>query len=625
MVTENISLFRINRVPVLAAAFVICLSVAPTTLANATNAVQPSAAKPLLPAKPAFENGQVLSQEDASLYQSIFEAQSHSYWKEADLMISHLHDRRLVGHVLADRYQRQTPDLGNLQAWLASYHDLPEAEEIYQLAKKLPASKTVKLMRPQAANDISVGGYGYGTASGFRNKESAGAMALSLPARRAIIRIQASLRQGSPTKAKALLEEALHQNLLTDAALVPLQSRLAASYFYNGDSEEARKLTQASYMQNDARSLWISGLSNYHLRHYTEASTALTALANRDDLPDSDHAAAAFWAYRALKQADKTTEANRWLAEAANEPRSFYGLLASNLSGHSAEGSWSWHLPEFNKRAYDILVGLPAGARALALAQIGQNDLAEAELSHINPQGRRTLQEAMLALAEKGHMASLAMKLGSLATNEHGKPYDAALYPLPQWQPKEGFRIDRALMYALMRHESHFDPTAISSQGACGLMQLMPATAERMSGKATQRTRSRECPDQFFDPIINVGLGQNYVRHLAEQPMIGDNLMLLLTAYNGGPGRLSQRSGTEAEDDPLLFMESLPAQETHDYVQQVLMQYWTYRARLHQPLHSLAQLARGEWPRFSLRDIGGMREAAVAVDPIAVASNVTVH
>jgi soluble lytic murein transglycosylase len=341
-------------------------------------------------------------------------------------------------------------------------------------------------------------------------------------------------------------------------------------------------------------------------------------------------------------------EANHWLAEAASEPHSFYGLLAGHLTGHSAETSWSWRLPEFNQRASDIVAESPAGVRALALVQIGQNDMAESELLRLSPsvsaslrrdpsaksrrsfseggQGHHALHEAMLALAEKEHMASLALKLGGMATGDDGKTYDAALYPVPPWQPKGGYQIDRALMYALIRHESQFDPMAVSSQGACGLMQLMPSTAALMSGTSSNHSKGGECPEAFFDPATNLGLGQNYVRHLADQPMIGDNLLLLLAAYNGGPGRLSQRTDTQNDADPLLFMEGLSAQETHDYVQQVLIQYWTYSARLHQPLKSLDQLAHGEWPRFALHDTVSTREASLQQTPgITVASNLTVH
>jgi soluble lytic murein transglycosylase-like protein len=105
----------------------------------------------------------------------------------------------------------------------------------------------------------------------------------------------------------------------------------------------------------------------------------------------------------------------------------------------------------------------------------------------------------------------------------------------------------------------------------------------------------------MLDPAYNMALGQKYVRHLAGQPMIGDNLLLLLAAYNCGPGKLA-RWMDERTNDPLLFIESLPARETRDYVQQVLIQYWTYRARLAEPQTSLTQLAHGEWPRTTLRD-----------------------
>jgi soluble lytic murein transglycosylase-like protein len=626
MTTEATSLFRKNRAPALAAALVICFGFIPNTIASATNtaniASRPSMATP----HPARENGEVLGHDDAALYRGIFAAQAKTQWIEADAMIARLGDKRLLGHVLADRYLRRPSTLAELQAWLAAYQDLPEAEYLYQQARMLPGGNNAKLARPLAANVAGGHGYGYGTASGFRNKQHRTAVSLSAISRRYANRIENALRQGNTDSAKTLLETALQQTTLPRDQLIALQARLAAGFLYNGDANEAHSLTDVSYMQDDARALWINGLSAFKLSNYAGAATSFVALANQDDLADVDHAASAFWAYRALKRNGDKDEAYHWLKEAASEPRSFYGLLASNLTGHSAEDAWSWYLPALNKRTTDILASLPAGGRALALAQVSQNDLAERELQRLNPQGRRNLQEAMLALAEKGHMASLAMKLGGMSLDEDGRPYDGALYPVPRWQPAGGFRVERALIYALMRHESQFDPMAVSSQGACGLMQLMPATAHRMNGSEANHRQGGECPDQFFDPATNLGLGQRYVRQLADQPMIGDNLLLLLAAYNGGPGRLSQRTDTNDDADPLLFMESLPSQETHDYVQQVMIQYWTYCARLHQPLKSLDQLARGQWPRFALSDTAPIREtAAEPIERFDVASNVTVH
>jgi hypothetical protein len=92
------------------------------------------------------------------------------------------------------------------------------------------------------------------------------------------------------------------------------------------------------------------------------------------------------------------------------------------------------------------------------------------------------------------------------------------------------------------------------------------------------------------------------VKHLASQPMIGDNLLLLLAAYNSGPNKLARWVDNDNRKDPLLFIESLPVRETRDYVQQVLIYYWNYRARLAEPETSLTQLAHGEWPRTTLRD-----------------------
>jgi len=131
-------------------------------------------------------------------------------------------------------------------------------------------------------------------------------------------------------------------------------------------------------------------------------------------------------------------------------------------------------------------------------------------------------------------------------------------------------------------------------------MQLMPATANLVARhKVTGRS---DCSDRMLDPSFNMALGQEYVRRLSKQPMIGNNLLFLLAAYNGGPGKLAHWTDDRTINDPLLFVESLPLHETRDYVQQVLMHYWTYRARLDESVASMAQLARGEWPRYALRD-----------------------
>ncbi|NTU76864.1 MAG: transglycosylase SLT domain-containing protein [Alphaproteobacteria bacterium] len=173
-----------------------------------------------------------------------------------------------------------------------------------------------------------------------------------------------------------------------------------------------------------------------------------------------------------------------------------------------------------------------------------------------------------------------------------------------------------ALIYALARHESQFDPTAVSARGARGLMQIMPATAKGLAGSVSK--------DKLFDPAINLTLGQEYVRQLVNQPQIGDNLMLVLAAYNGGPNRVARWSANApSARDPLLFMESIPQRETRNYIARVLPHYWAYRARLDKPLTSLHQLAEGKWPRLTMNDEITTKRADLSLDlkPLRVASS----
>lgn len=564
------------------------------------------------------EKLQILSPRDVVLYRAIFSYQSRGDWTTANAAMESLGDKRLLGHVLADRYHHQTTSSEELRKWMAFYADLPEADEIYEFAKNQPGFVASATKQP-AVTEEWTGYNSYGSSLGFRVDTRAHKGPGT--AHRFNTKVNKAIHRGDPYFAEALFQiEKSHRSMPNDE-VKDVTGKIAASFFYEGRIEHAKKIAIEAANNRSSLGMWIAGLCFWKEDDFEKAGFYFVKLAAEPGLSSWDRAAADFWAYRSFKSADKETLANYWLKQAAEVPHSFYGLLANELLNR--KNVWSWKLPEITQQHVDALTRYPAGVRALALIQVGRKDLAEAELRHINPVGQHVLQEAMLIVSEMAGMPSMAMQLGNLVTKK-GKHYDAALYPLPPWQPEKGFRVDRALIYALMRHESQFDPTAISDRGACGLMQLMPTTATTASNDLSplnikglkSSSDSNTCNDRLLDPSINITVGQNYVRQLASQPSIGDNLLLLLAAYNSGPGKLSHWVDDEsAKSDPLLFIETLPVRETRDYVQQVMIQYWSYRARLAEPQTSLAQLANNEWPRYALSETTqtkSVKEASVS-------------
>ncbi len=179
--------------------------------------------------------------------------------------------------------------------------------------------------------------------------------------------------------------------------------------------------------------------------------------------------------------------------------------------------------------------------------------------------------------------------------------YDGGRYPVPDYAPAGGFKLDPALLYAFMHQESKFQTDAESHAGAQGLMQLMPRTASHVAGDRALIKRER---DKLLDPAFNLEIAQRYLRDLMQQVEPAGNLFMLAVAYNGGPGNLRRwREKLGLDDDPLLFVESIPSAETRGYIERVLTNYWAYRDRLGEGSTSLDQTAAGAWPIYTPGEI----------------------
>lgn len=570
---------------------------------------------PPLLAAPSVDTTQPLVAADADLYKQIFAAQAAAHWDEADELMAGLRDGRLRGHVLYERFVHPTykTSFNELAGWLDLYADQPGADRIYKLAQsRLPDDFIGTLRKP--AKSGQVGGFvdllsDQGRTYVSPRKRSAAQKKEVAALNRAI---RDDVARSAPTRAFSRLQQGNSARILDTVEFDQLKAQIAASYMYEGNTAKALDLAQAAARRSgDAvpQAGWVGGLAAWREKKYGTAAKLFEIAANSLYASSWTNSAGAYWASRAHMRAGNVHDVSVWLERAASQPRTFYGLIATRALGLDFDFNWS--MPELTKARMARLHKIPAARRAAALVAAEQYYLAEQELRQIDPGKDKELLESLLAYANHNGLPSYAMRLAEVTVNSDGGLYDAALYPFSPWNPRNGYKVDRALIYALIRQESRFNPMAESSSGAAGLMQLMPATASFVSGSG--KYRDADGRHSLKDPQVNLDIGQRYVESLLDENHVRTELFSLVMAYNAGPGNLRKWKTTLAElsDDPLLFVESIPLGETRNFVERVMSNYWIYRLRMGQPTPSLDAVSEGRWAEYVRLD-GGERHADAA-------------
>lgn len=363
-----------------------------------------------------------------------------------------------------------------------------------------------------------------------------------------------------------------------------------------GDMDGARTL---AYAQVDGprsgQAQWQLGIIAYRQHDYAAAVRHFEASTQWPHHGGWAMAAVHYWAARARLAAGETQGVVHHLNAAAQRPWTFYGQLAETQLGR--ESPLSFEPPEVDAETLTRFIDRHPGARrAAALAQLGRLSEVEAELRRLHRDLTQQDDRTFLALA-----IALQAPAAQLRAAEYGGPEVAAGFcPTTSFEPENGFSLDRALIYAIVRQESYFNPKAVSVSNARGLMQLLPSTARDMD----RSHNYRRAPAPLFEPGLNMRLGQSYIEWLMTEFHNDGDLGRVFAAYNGGPGWLSRWLATQPADiDPLLLLETMPRAESRDYAERALSHMSLCRKRYGQPTPELDRLAAGGPALYTALDL----------------------
>jgi soluble lytic murein transglycosylase len=382
-------------------------------------------------------------------------------------------------------------------------------------------------------------------------------------------RARSLLRDGQLEPAKKELKNVAHRFPRDTAAAPPALWLLADLSADDQQDKEARKL-YVELAKRFPQSRFAPG-ARFHAALITliqddafRAGLAFDSLADSPRAGDEERAAR-YWAGRAWDRGNDSLRArSRWRALVERDPTSYYAGLSERRLGLP-----TWTPPA----APDSFVPLPgvdsAVSRAKLLARLGMPEEAGWEYDRIVREANRSV-EGLLATADALRSAGYAYQGMRLARRAlaAGAPADTRLYRLlyPVVQrdalttESTAQGLDPALVAALIRQESSFNPAATSSVGARGLMQVMPDVGRGVAGGLGF---SEWDPVLLWQPDVSISIGTVHLRDLVSRYT---DQTRILAAYNAGISRVDRWDDKLGVEDPEVFAERIPFVETRDYV-----------------------------------------------------------
>ncbi len=290
-----------------------------------------------------------------------------------------------------------------------------------------------------------------------------------------------------------------------------------------------------------------------------------------------------YWRARALKALGQTGEAEKIFFALAGE-FNYYGQLASEeVSVASAHSILAFGYQPSSEEL-SAMYAHPAIQRTLALYRMDLRTDASNEWAW----ALRNFDDKQLLIASEIARRNEMYDRAINAANRTVQLHDFSLrYLAPYRDSLRGhinqYGLEEAWVYGLMRQESRFVAMAKSNVGASGLMQIMPATARWVAQKMGMKNYRKPLVRQLE---TNLSLGTYYMKTVLA--WFDNNPVLAAAAYNAGPSRARQWRG-DASLEGAIYAETIPFDETRDYVKKVMSNTVYYAQLFGQPHRSLKQ------------------------------------
>jgi soluble lytic murein transglycosylase len=286
-----------------------------------------------------------------------------------------------------------------------------------------------------------------------------------------------------------------------------------------------------------------------------------------------------YWRGRAAQALGNPAEAQALFARIASEHH-FYAVLAAEELGVA----FSIPPKGYTPTAEDVaaIEREPGFQRALALYNLGQRTESAREwIWSIRGMDDKQLLAAA-EFARQNEMFDRAINTAdkTLALHDFSVRY-LAPYREALGENARVRQLEEALVLGLVRQESRFIPAVKSPAGAAGLMQLMPATAKWVAHRMGMQDYSWA---RVTDTDVNAALGTYYLRHVLDD--LDGSAVLAAAAYNAGPGRARKWRDTRPLEGAI-YAETIPFNETRDYVKKVMNNTMHYASLLGGQVRSL--------------------------------------